>query len=143
LRDAFRLIDRTLMLAAAAAVGGCALGILLREPVIALLFQRGSFTQASTHLVAAVFLGFAPSLIGWSLLELTARSMFALDKTGLPLIAAAFAVAVNLTVLAVTHAPSPTYIGVGSSAGLILAFLFLFAASRVQRKQSLEVQPEA
>lgn len=143
LRDAFRLIDRTLMLAAGAAVGGCAAAILLREPVIALLFQRGSFTQASTQLVAAVFLGFAPSLIGWSLLELTARSMFALDKTGLPLIAAAFAVAVNLAVLAVTQSPAPAHIGVGSSAGLILAFLLLFAASRAQRRKSLRTQSPA
>ncbi|MEO7649048.1 MAG: lipid II flippase MurJ, partial [Bryobacteraceae bacterium] len=84
-REAFRLIDKTIGLAALGAVAACAIGIAVRKPVIALMFERGSFTGDSTRLVAAVFLGFAPSLIGWSLLELTSRSLFALDRPGLPL----------------------------------------------------------
>ena len=73
LREAFRLIDRTIALAALAAVGGCAFAVAFREPVIALLFQRGSFTADSTRLVASAFLALGPSLIGWSLLEILAR----------------------------------------------------------------------
>lgn len=137
LRDAFRLTDRTLALAAAAAVSGCALGIALRKPVIALLFQRGSFTAASTELVAAVFLGFAPSLIGWSLLELTARSLFGLDLTRLPLLAGAFAVAVNLGLLSFFRELRPEFIGVGSSVGLILGFLLLQILARARRRRLL------
>ena len=62
--------------------------MLLRTPVIALLFERGNFTPESTRLVSGVFLGFAPSLIGWALLELISRCFFALDRPRLPLIAA-------------------------------------------------------
>jgi hypothetical protein len=76
-REAFRLIDRTLLLAGLASLAGCAIGVAVREPVIAILFQRGSFSAGSTQLVSAVFLGFAPSLIGWSLL---ATSFAALDR---------------------------------------------------------------
>jgi len=54
---AFRLIDRTIALAALAVVAGCAFAIAFREPAIALIFQRGNFTAESTRLVAAVFLG--------------------------------------------------------------------------------------
>jgi hypothetical protein len=80
LREAFRLIDKTLGLAALAAVAGCGMALALRQPVIAILFQRGNFTAESTRLVSTVFLGLAPSLIGWSLLELTGRALFALDR---------------------------------------------------------------
>ena len=59
-----------------AAVGGCGIALAFRQPVIALMFERGKFTAPSTALVSAVFLGLGPSLVGWSLLELTARSLF-------------------------------------------------------------------
>jgi len=45
LREAFRLIDRTIALAALAVVAGCGFAIAFREPAIALIFQRGSFTR--------------------------------------------------------------------------------------------------
>jgi len=50
-REAFRLIDKTIALVALAAIAGCAVGIGLRQPLIALLFERGSFTPQSTRLV--------------------------------------------------------------------------------------------
>src|SRR5205807_2425035 len=56
LREAFRLIDRTMALTALVAVSGCAFAITFRTPAIALFFQHGSFTVESTRLVAAVFL---------------------------------------------------------------------------------------
>ena len=57
LRAAFRLIDRTIALAALAAVGGCAFALIFRKPAIAIFFQHGNFTAESTLLVSAVFLG--------------------------------------------------------------------------------------
>ena len=80
LRDALRLIDKTIALAALVAVGGCGFALIFRQPAIALLFQRGSFTADSTRLVASAFLALGPSLIGWSLMEILARSLFALDR---------------------------------------------------------------
>ena len=44
LRQAFRLIDKTIALAALIAVAGCAVGIALREPLIRLLFETGRRT---------------------------------------------------------------------------------------------------
>nr|MDQ2901291.1 oligosaccharide flippase family protein [Acidobacteriota bacterium] len=51
-RDAFHLTDRTISIAALAAVASCIAGVAFRQPVIALLFQRGSFTAQSTQLVS-------------------------------------------------------------------------------------------
>jgi putative peptidoglycan lipid II flippase len=135
LREAFRLIDKTLAVAAMAAVGGCTVALLLRQPAIALLFQRGSFTAQSTHLVSEVFLGLAPSLIGWSLLELTGRALFALDRPWLPVFAAMIPVLCNVTLTLLLHSARPELLGVGASTGLMLGFLVLFAAAHANRRR--------
>ena len=133
LREAFRLIDRTLALAGLASVGACAFGIAVRNPVIALLFERGSFTAESTRLVSAVFLGFAPSLIGWALLELTARSLFALDRSWLPVAASVIPAVFNLVYLLSVRNPRPEFIGLGASLGFFCAFALLFALVHAKR----------
>lgn len=135
LREAFHLIDRTLALAALAAVSGCGIALALRQPVIAILFQRGNFTAQSTFLVSTVFLGLAPSLIGWSLLELTGRALFALDRPMLALGASFIPVLVNVAVTLSLHSLQPQWIGLGASVGLMAGFLVLFTAAHASRKQ--------
>lgn len=135
LREAFRLIDKTLGLAALAAVAACVCAILFRQPVVAILFQRGSFTAESTRMVSTVFLGLAPSLIGWSLLELTARALFALDRPWLPLWAAILAVAGNVALTFALNSAQPQWIGLGASVGFMMGFLALFAAAHGSRKR--------
>jgi putative peptidoglycan lipid II flippase len=137
LRQAFRLIDKTIALVALVSVVGCAVGIAVRAPLIALLFQRGNFTAQSTRLVSAVFLGFAPSLIGWSLLELTARALFALDRPWLPLKAVAIPAVCNLSFVLLLRTPDPRWIGAGASLGFLIAFLVLAVLVRVNRRRWL------
>jgi putative peptidoglycan lipid II flippase len=138
-RRAVRLVDRTAGIASIAAVAACIVGILVRTPIISLLFERGSFTAHSTQLVSGVFLGLAPCLIGYSLLELTARSLFALDRPMLPLLAAAVPVTVNVVVSSLLwhFAPErfaqPEYLGIGASAGLLAGFALLLIAAHRQR----------
>jgi putative peptidoglycan lipid II flippase len=132
------LIDRGVGVMAIAAVVSCGAGILLRTPAITLLFQHGSFTADSTRLVSAVFLGFAPSLIGWALLELIARGFFALNRPRLPLIAAFIPITVNLVVTSVLRArgalANPATLGWGASLGLLAGFATLFTMVHVRRK---------
>jgi putative peptidoglycan lipid II flippase len=135
LREAFRLIDKTIALAALAVVAGCAVSLTFRRPVIELMFQRGSFTAESTQLVAAVFLGLAPSLIGWALLELTSRSLFALERRWLPMVAAIIPVLCNVVVTLSAHSGQPQFIGVGASVGLMVGFLFVFVLMRLRRRR--------
>ncbi len=134
---AYALIDRSVLLMAVAAVAATALGVALRTPIIALLFQRGSFTPESTRLVATVFLGFAPSLIGWALLDVIARCFFALNRPNLPVMAAFVPVAVNLTVtsmlLANGRLNNPLALGFGASLGLLAGFAALFSAIHLRR----------
>ncbi|HVW07022.1 MAG TPA: lipid II flippase MurJ, partial [Bryobacteraceae bacterium] len=131
---AYRLMRKSVGLMAIASVISCAAGLLLRTPIIALLFQRGSFTAESTTLVSNVFIGLAPSLIGWTLMDLISRCSFALDRPRLPLIAAFVPVSVNAVFLEILHLrgalADPVLLGLGASTGLIAGFLVLFLLTR-------------
>lgn len=132
---AYRLMSRSVGLMAIASVISCGAGLLLRTPAIAILFQRGSFTAESTVLVSSVFVGLAPSLIGWTLMDLISRCCFALDRPRLPLIAAFVPVAVNGLFLAVLRwrgqLGDPVLLGLGASTGLLVGFVVLFAMARM------------
>jgi putative peptidoglycan lipid II flippase len=138
MRDALRLIDRTVALTALVVVTGCAFAVLFRRPAIALFFQRGNFTADSTRLVAAVFLGLGPSVAGWTLLEITARSLFALNRPWPPVIAAAIPVLVNAAITLRLPAGHPELLGVGATAGVTAGFLTLFAMAHMGRRRWLE-----
>jgi putative peptidoglycan lipid II flippase len=133
LREAFRLIDRTTALAALGAVGCCVFALLFREPAIRIVFQRGEFRSQSTALVSAVFLTLGPSMIGWSLLEVLSRALFALDRPWPPVIAAWIPVIFNATLTLWLHSFRPELIGLGASLGLLAAFLVLFAVAHGER----------
>jgi putative peptidoglycan lipid II flippase len=139
LREAFRLIDRTMALAGLVAVAGCGFALLLRTPAIELLFQRGNFTPESTKLVAAVFLGLGPTLIGWSLIEITSRSLFALDRPWPPVLAAFIPVLVNATLTLRLGLSSPELLGIGASVGTLAGFAVLFLIVHWNRKRWLGV----
>ena len=138
LREALRLIDRTTALAALAAVGGCGFALLFREPAIKILFQRGSFTPESTIMVSAVFLSFGTSLVGWSLLEIFSRSLFALDRPWPPVIAAWIPLVSNVALTLWIHTYQPQLIGLGASAGLMAGFTALFVIAHVRRRVWLQ-----
>jgi putative peptidoglycan lipid II flippase len=111
-------------------------GMWLRTPAIRLLFERGSFTPDSTRLVAAVFLGFVPSIVGWALMDLISRCFFALDRPKMPLAAAAIPVSINLAIMSVMgRIGDPVYLGLGASAGLLAGSLALFIATHPRRRK--------
>lgn len=140
---AYALIDNSVLVMAIAAVASCVIGVTLRTPIIALIFQRGNFTAESTRLVSSVFLGFAPSLVGWALLDLIARCFFALHRPQLPVTAAFIPITINLAVMSVLRAQgrlaNPVALGLGSSFGLLLGFAALFAMMHLRRPGA---QPE-
>jgi putative peptidoglycan lipid II flippase len=134
---AYRLMRRGVGLMAIASVVCCAAGLALRTPAIAFLFQRGSFTAESTTLVANVFLGLAPCLIGWTLMDLVSRCCFALDRPWLPVMAAIVPVSVNIIFLAGMRwrgqLGDPMLLGLGPATGLLAGFVVLFAMARMVR----------
>ncbi len=70
--------------------------IVLGRPIIALFFQRGAFSTASTERVAWALTFFALGLTGHALIEILARAFYAMHDTWTPAITAAIAVAINV-----------------------------------------------
>ena len=140
LREAFPLIDRTIVWSALASLAITAAALLLRHPVIALLFQRGSFTAESTSRVSAVFLGFGPVLVGWTLIEIAARSLFALERPWLPLLAAFVPVTVNAGLTLAFHSIAPERIGMGASSGAMAGAALLLLMVYVSRSRKSGVR---
>jgi putative peptidoglycan lipid II flippase len=134
LRRAYGLLDKSIGIMAGCAVVACAVGVALRTPVIGLLFERGSFTAQSTQLVSGVFLGFAPGIIGWALLDLMARCLFALDRPKLPMFAGFIPLATNLTAMWIMgRVKDPSLLCLGTSIGMMVAFAALFLVVHVRR----------
>ncbi len=70
--------------------------ILLREPLVTLLLERGAFSDASTDLVAWALLWYAAGLVGHAILEIVVRGFYAMKDTRTPVLIGAFAMGVNL-----------------------------------------------
>jgi putative peptidoglycan lipid II flippase len=70
--------------------------VMLREPIVALLLERGAFTAESTQMVAWALLWYAAGLVGHSLLEIAARGFYALQDTRTPVAVGAAAMALNV-----------------------------------------------
>lgn len=81
-----------LLLAAPASVGL----MFLREPIVAMLYQRGQFDQRMTALVSWALLWFAAGLIGHSMLEVLTRAFYAQHDTRTPVLVGAAAMGLNL-----------------------------------------------
>ncbi len=81
-----------LLLAVPAAVGL----ILLRKPLIVLLYQRGEFGPRSTELVAWALLWYALGLVGHSVMEILARAFYALHDTKTPVLVGMGAMSLNI-----------------------------------------------
>ena len=81
-----------LMLSLPAAVGL----ILLREPLVTMLYQRGAFDQRSTGLVAWPLLWYAAGLVGHAIVEILSRAFYALHDTKTPVLVGALAMSLNI-----------------------------------------------
>ncbi len=135
-RRAFHLMDRTIALAAGLAIVICCIALFFRRPVIALMFQRGSFTFESTRMVSSVFLGIGPALVGWSLIEISSRCLFALNRIWPPVIAVTVTVFVNVTLTALVRSSRPELLGLGASAGLLAGFAVLFLLMHARKAEA-------
>jgi putative peptidoglycan lipid II flippase len=95
--DAMRLslsatLRGVLLLAIPATVGL----VLLRSPIVALIFQRQAFNAQSTDLVAWAVLWYGIGLVGHCLVEIVSRAFYALHDTRTPVMVGAAAMTLNL-----------------------------------------------
>ncbi len=70
--------------------------ILLRTPVIRVLFERGEFDENSTRLVAWALLWYTAGLVSHSVVEIVSRAFYALHDTKTPVIVGAATMGLNV-----------------------------------------------
>ena len=127
------LLRGVLLLAVPASLGL----ILLRVPLITLLYQRGSFDTHSTQLVAWALLFYAFGLVGHSLVEIISRAFYALHDTKTPVFVGVAAMSLNV-ILSILFSRLFISIGWMPHGGLALAnslatFLEAFALMFLMR----------
>lgn len=93
MRSSLAALLRALLLLALPASLGL---ILLRVPLVTIIFQRGQFDAASTQLVAWALLWYAAGLVGHSVVEIVSRAFYALHDTKTPVAVGVAAMSLNV-----------------------------------------------
>ena len=94
--------------------------LILRRPIVSMLFERGEFDARSTDLVAWALLWYAAGLVGHALVEIISRAFYALKDTRTPVLVGAAAMGLNV-VLSLTLSIGFDRIGWAPLGGLALA----------------------
>jgi putative peptidoglycan lipid II flippase len=94
--------------------------IILREPLITFLYQRGEFNQRSTELVAWALLWYAVGLVAHSVVEIMSRAFYSLHDTKTPVFVGIGAMGLNV-VFSISFAAGFMRLGWLALGGLALA----------------------
>jgi len=94
--------------------------LLLRTPIVAMLFERGAFDSNSTQLAAWALLWYTTGLISHSVVEIVARAFYALHDTKTPVIFGSIAMGLNV-ILSIGFSAWFSQIGWAPHGGLALA----------------------
>lgn len=86
------LLRGLLLLAVPASLGL----ILLRTPLVTIIYQRGAFDAESTKMVAWALLWYAAGLVGHSVVEIVSRAFYALHDTKTPVFVGVAAMSLNI-----------------------------------------------
>ena len=100
--------------------------ILLREPLVSFLFQRGKFDNQDVQLTAWALLWYAAGIVGHSVMEILTRAFYAQHDTKTPVIIGSIAMGLNV-VFSITFSKFFMSIGWMPHGGLALANSFATA----------------
>jgi putative peptidoglycan lipid II flippase len=70
--------------------------ILLAQPIVAMLYQRGKFTEVTTEMTAWALTWYAAGLIGHSVMEVLTRAFYAQQDTRTPVLIGTIAMGLNV-----------------------------------------------
>ena len=79
--------------------------VVLAEPIVRLLFERGAFTAASTDRASLALICLAPGLVAFSTVNILARAFFALGDTKTPMKISLACLTLNLLLAAALVVP--------------------------------------
>ncbi len=120
MRNTFGQVLRAILFLAVPATVGL---VILREPVVRLIFEYGSFTAADRQATAWALLFYGLGLVSHALVEITTRAFYAMHDTRTPVLVGVVTVLMNigLSLLLVNYLGDPSSLTRGPFAGLALA----------------------
>ncbi|MDQ4044386.1 MAG: murein biosynthesis integral membrane protein MurJ [Chloroflexota bacterium] len=103
---------------------------LVREPIVRLIYESGTFDENSTDLVATPLAYFALGLVGYALTEILTRVFYATRDTRTPVVTGVLTVALNLLLASLlvgslSHAGLALALSVTTGAEAVILWLFL------------------
>ena len=116
-KTALLAAERGAMLTVAGGAVVMAAMMLLRKPIVEILFQRGEFQSASTDAVVTILLGYMPVVIGRGLTDFLSRSLFAMGQVRTPLAVTVLALVLNFAICVALPPDEPVLIGLGAVVG--------------------------
>jgi putative peptidoglycan lipid II flippase len=115
--------------------------VVLAEPIVRLLFERGAFTAASTERASLALICLAPGLVAFSTVNILARAFFALGDTKTPMKISLACLALNLLIAAALVVPlKQGGLGIANTITSIANAGLLFFALR-KKLGRLEMEP--
>ncbi|MBC8208827.1 MAG: murein biosynthesis integral membrane protein MurJ [Desulfobulbaceae bacterium] len=102
--------------------------IILSEPIIRLIFERGAFSALDTTATAQALTLYAIGLFAYSANKILVPAFYALDNTRFPVIASFLAVAANILIITMTI-DHFGYRAIALSTSCTMLFNFLFLSS--------------
>lgn len=108
--------------------------IVLAEPIVRLLFERGKFDASSTYMTATALKFYSIGLIGMGIRDILTRAFYSLSDTKTPMINSSIALILNI-VLNLVLIKSMGYVGIALSTSIasILSIILLFRALKKKR----------
>ena len=110
--------------------------IVLREPIVQLLFQRGAFDFATTHLTAEALLYYSVGLWAFSGVRVVVTTFYALQDTKTPVKIAVISLLVNIVLSIVLMGPmrhGGLALATSTASGVNLVLLILALRKRLGR----------
>ena len=106
--------------------------VVLADPIVGLIFERGSFLPSDTSSTAAALCFYAPGLLGYSAVRIAVPCFYALRNSFTPTMISLFAVALNIILnLILVQVMGFRGLALGTSiAALVNAALLLFLLRR-------------
>jgi putative peptidoglycan lipid II flippase len=114
--------------------------VVLAEPIVRLLFERGLFTSQSTDRATLALICLAPGLVAFSTVNILARAFYALGDTKTPMQISLVSLALNLVLAAALVVPlRQGGLGLANTATSICnVWLLLYALRRKLGKLEME-----
>jgi putative peptidoglycan lipid II flippase len=104
-RELRRTLEQSLRLILFLTLPAAAALMILSQPLVAFLFQRGAFTESSTEVTQAALLFYAIGLAGHAAIEILSRAFYSLSDTRTPVAFALVSLAANLVLSVVLVGP--------------------------------------